>query len=390
MARLAPVRELWTLDPDLRYLNHGSFGAVPVVTQEAQRRLQGAAEANPMRWFRDLPQRLIATREQIGGYLEASADDIALVTNATTGVNVALRSLTLRPGQRILLTSHAYGAVVLAAQRVAAENGCGVEILQVDLDADDDAVVATFERAVDDETACIVIDQITSATAKVLPAQRVAELGRARGIPVIVDGAHAPGLIDRPVLGDFWTGNLHKWTCAPRGSGVLYVAPERQPTVVPAIVSWGDPLGFPVAFDYPGTTDATGWLAASTALDLLETLGFRERRKDLGDLVDGGAAIVAEAIGGSVADVANPAPTMRLLSLPSGLVADDASAARLGAYLAQTTGTEVAVSSWAGRGFIRLSAHLYNDAGDYGVAATRYAALFADQGALARASGVTG
>ncbi len=93
---------------------------------------------------------------------------------------------------------------------------------------------------------------------------------------MIVDGAHAPGLIDNPVMGDYWTGNLHKWPCAPRGTGVLYVAPGRQQTVVPSVVSWADPLGFPLSFDTPGTMDATGWLAAPTSLDLMTTLGFAD------------------------------------------------------------------------------------------------------------------
>jgi isopenicillin-N epimerase len=195
---------------------------------------------------------------------------------------------------------------------------------------------------------------------------------------VIVDGAHAPALLDHPVVGDYWTGNLHKWPCAPRGTGVLYVAPDRQQTVVPAIASWGDSLGFPRVFDTPGTMDATGWLATPTSLDLLATLGFADHRKDLGLLVEAGAASVADAIGGQVVDVGSPAPTMRLVSLPEELVTDEPSGLRLGAYLAARSGAEVSVTSWASRGFLRLSAHLYNTIDDYTQAASRFATLFAD------------
>ncbi len=321
---------------------------------------------------------LVSTRGRVGRYLGVPGDSIALVPNATTGVNVALRSLRTRPGQRFVLTNHVYGAVLLAAMRVAEERGCEVVVLDLALDASDDEVVAALAAVVDDATGCIVVDQITSATAKVLPVARVAELGRSLGVPVIVDGAHAPGLLDNPVVGDFWAGNLHKWPCAPRGTGVLHAAPDRWADVVPPVVSWGLPAGFPTSFDVLGTTDASGWLAAPTSLDLLDTLGFHDQRNRLGELVSAGAELFAEAIGGRVVDVGAPAPTMRLVTLPAGLVSDDLEAARLGAYLAPRTGVEVALTSWCGRGFLRLSAHVYNTPDEFGVAAERFAPHFAD------------
>ena len=269
------MRQLWTFDPDLIYLNHGSFGAVPLVTQQAQARLMAAAEANPMRWFRDLRERLVATRDVVGEYLGVSGSDLALVTNATAGVNVALRSVEAQPGQRFVLTSHAYGAVLLAAQRIAAERGCEVVVVDVAIDATDAEVLAALRGAVDDTTACIVIDQITSSTAKLMPVDSVAAFGRGRGVPVVVDGAHAPGLVDRPVAGDDWAGNLHKWPCAPRGPGVGYVDESRRDDVVAPIISWGDPMGFPVSFDTPGTMDATGWLATPTSLEVARDSGVR-------------------------------------------------------------------------------------------------------------------
>ena len=111
---------------------------------------------------------------------------------------MALRSLGMVPGQRLVLTNHAYGGVLIAANRIAAERGCEVVLVDLALDADDDEVVAGLDGVVDETTACVVIDQITSSTAKLMPVERVAELGRGRGVPVIVDGAHAPGLVDDP------------------------------------------------------------------------------------------------------------------------------------------------------------------------------------------------
>jgi isopenicillin-N epimerase len=376
------VRDLWTLDPDVILLNHGSFGAVPRVTQEARQRLQNAAEANPMRWFRDLPGRLVHTRERIGRYLGVGGEDLALVPNATTGVNVALRSLPAAPGRRLILTSHGYGAVLLAAVRIAAERGWTVDVVDVPLDAPDEDVVAAIGAAIDDTTAAVVVDQITSATAKVMPAEQVATVGRERGIAVIVDGAHAPALLDDPVCGDFWTGNLHKWPCAPRGTGVLYVEAGRRGEVLPPVISWWDPAGFPESFDYPGTTDAAGWLASVSALDLMESLGFAAERKRLGELVTAGAEAIALAAGGRVCDVGRPAPTMRLVELPDGLVVDDDTGSRVQAVVAAETGVELAVTNWRRHGFFRLSGHLYNGPDDFAVAAERLAPVFANRSRL--------
>ena len=373
------MRHHWTLDPDVVYLNHGSFGAVPRVTQETQRRLAAASEANPMKWFRELPPRLLRTREDIATWLGTSADSIALLPNATTGISSALRSVRSGPGSRFVLTDHGYGAVWLAAEHVAARTGATVEIVPLPLDASDDDVVAILDPFVDERTAALVVDQITSPTAKLLPVGRLAEVGRRRGVAVIVDGAHAPGLVDMPVAGDFWTGNLHKWPCAPRGTGVLFVDPSRHDAVVPPVVSWDQPRGFPVSFDYPGTTDVTGWLATPTSLRLLDELGFAARRKEIGDLLETGATLLADSWGGRVVDVGVPAPTMRLVTAPEGVVAEPADCSRLGAFVAAQTGVETAPSHWGGVGYFRLSAHLYSTIDDFTVAADRLGRLFADR-----------
>ncbi len=277
------------------------------------------------------------------------------------------------------MTSHVYGGVALALRRVAAQRGCQVVVVPVALDATDDEIVAAIGDVVDADTACIVIDQITSATAKVMPARRVAELGRSRGVPVIVDGAHSPGLLDDPVTGDFWAGNLHKWPCAPRGTGVLYVAAERQAAAVPSVVSWGDPLGFPVAFDAPGTMDASGWLATPTSLDLLTTLGFADRRKGLGVLLDAGATAIVDAVGGSWSTLVRrlrrcgwcPSPTAWSPTTPAGSGSGPTSRRAPVRRSRSPAGT---------RGFLRVSAHLYNTSEDYTATASRYAVLFADPG----------
>lgn len=372
------MRAHWSLDPAVIHLNHGSYGAVPRVTQDLQQQLREQAERNPMQWFRDRPDRVLGTRETIAAYLHTGPENIALLANASAGVTVALRAVRAKPGQRFVVTDHAYGAVRFAVERIARRRGCEVVEADIPLDASDDDVVGLLGQHIDERAAVVVIDAITSATAKVMPAARIAELGRARGVPVVVDGAHAPGLVDHPVTGDFWTGSLHKWPCAPRGTGVLYVDPAQQPYAVSPAVSWNEPLGFPAAFDLQGTMDDTGWLAATRSLDLLHELEFRDRLPELSDLVDRGAAEVADAIGEQVLDVGTPAPTMRLMSFPGGPIKDTAAADRVQGMLAARTGVEVSVPSWRSRGLLRLSAHLYNEPADYTEAARRLEPVFAD------------
>lgn len=370
--RLDAVRDHWTLDEDVLHLNHGSFGAVPLATQQVQRRLREEMERNPMAWFRARADRLAEVRTVVAGFLGVPGSDIALVPNASSGVSTALRAIDPSPDQRLVVTDHAYGAVRFAVERTATTSGCAVEVVPLPLAAAGAEVVAALGAVMDARTAAVVVDQVTSPTAKVLPVAEIAALGRQRGIPVIVDGAHAPGLLDQPVTGDFWTGNLHKWPCAPRGTAVLYVRPEWQSRVPSPTVSWQESAGFPASFDIQGTVDDTGWFAAPTSLALLAELDFAGRRPGLSAMLDEGAGVIASALGERVVDVGVTAPTMRLVSLPDRLLAGGGPVGAVQDRLARETSVEVALVWWGDSAFMRVSAHLYNTPDDYRAAAGRY------------------
>ncbi|HET7173409.1 MAG TPA: aminotransferase class V-fold PLP-dependent enzyme [Nocardioidaceae bacterium] len=366
------MRGHWTLDEDVLHLNHGSFGAVPLATQQVQQHLREEMERNPMAWFRARAERLAEVRASVAGFLGVPGPDIALVPNASSGVSTALRAIDPSPDQRLVVTDHVYGAVRFAVERTAATSGCAVEVVALPLAAADAEVVAALGSVMDARTAAVVVDQVTSPTAKVLPVAEIAALGRQRGIPVVVDGAHAPGLMDDPVTGDFWTGNLHKWPCAPRGTAVLYVAPDWQSRVPSPTVSWQESAGFPASFDIQGTVDDTGWFAAPTSLALLAELDFAGRRPGLSAMLDEGAEAIAGALGERVVDVGAAAPTMRLVSLPGGLLAGGGPVGAVQDRLARQTGVEVALVRWRDSAFMRVSAHLYNTPDDYRAAAGRY------------------
>lgn len=377
-----PRPDLWTLDPDVLHLNHGSWGAVPRRAQEEAARLRAESEANPPAWFRALPGRVAAARSALAGWLGrlgAGEDGFALVPNASTGVTVALATVPVRPGERIVVTDHCYGAVRFAAERFARLRGATVVEVPVPLTASVDEVVASVAAALDGGgVAVALVDQITSATATVFPVDRLVAACRAAGVPVIVDGAHGPGLLDRPVPdgADFWTGNLHKWSCAPRGTAALVVAPRWRTATMPPVVSWSEHAGLPARFDWQATADYVPWLAAPVSLDVLSDLDWPAARGVVSALVADGAGLVAKAIGGAVPSLAHPAPTMRLVELPPSVrIGDKAAEEALRVRIARDAGAEVNVTVHGGRAFLRLSAHAYTSARDFELLAARLPAL---------------
>lgn len=372
-----PARELWSLSGTAIHLNHGSYGAVPFATTRHQMSLIEHMNVAPGRWFSTLPSRVGAARERIATYLGADVQHTALVPNASAGISVVLQSLDLPQRADIVLTDHIYGAVRMAAERAVRRVAGTVTVVPTALDAADADVAEAVVGATSPRTALVIVDQITSATARVFPVAQIAQRLRTAGIPLLVDAAHAPGMLERPVEdsgADYWVGNLHKWACAPRGTAALVVSPRVADRLFPLIDSWGALDPYPQRFDMQGTTDLTSYLAAPHALDLIEEeFGWQTMREYSASLVSHGEAVVAGAFEAALDEPAfvttsGSAPTMRLVELPDGLVTDADDAHVLSGVFARL-GFETAVTSWRERGFVRLSAHLYNTADDY----TRFA-----------------
>ncbi|AYC43320.1 aminotransferase class V-fold PLP-dependent enzyme [Streptomyces griseorubiginosus] len=369
-----PAAEAWSLDPAQRHLNHGSFGAVPLVAQERQQVLRAEMERSPVVWFPTLPQRIAAARVELAAFLDVDPGDLALVPNASAGASVVHQALTRRRGGEIVVTDHGYGAVSMGAERLARRWGGRVRTVHVPLGADEDTAYEAVVASLSADTDLVVLDQITSATARRLPVERIgAEAGR-RDIPVLVDGAHAPGLLASPLEGatyDFWTGNLHKWGCAPRGTAALVARGPLREALHPLIDSWGAHEPYPDRFDHQGTLDATAYLAAPTALAFVaDTWGWPTARGYMDRLADYGAQVIgaafADLTGADCAvDVGMPVPGMRLVRLPDGLGRTRLDADALRDRVAGELDVEAAFTSFDGIGYLRLSAHVYNTAEDY-------------------------
>jgi isopenicillin-N epimerase len=363
-----PAMNAWPLDPDLLHLNHGSFGAVPRVALEAQQRLRDEMEADPFGWFLALPERIAQAREELAPFLGVAADRFALVPNASAGASAFFGSLPHAPGGEIVVTEHGYGAVVMGAARVAERWGGTVRTARFGLDAGPEEITAAIAAEITPRTRAVVIDQITSGTARRLPVERIADL--AGDIPVLVDGAHAPGALARPVSDAdvTWVGNLHKFACAPRGTAVLVAGSTMREALAPVIDSWGAPLAFPERFDTQGTVDATGQLAAATSVRFVaQTWGWDTVRAHAAAVAEYGVRLVgdtfAHATGDDHAvDVGMPVGALRLVRLPAGLAADGDGSLRLRNRLKFEHGVVSAPTSFRGVGYLRLAPHAYSTA----------------------------
>ncbi len=363
------VRRLWLLDPDVAHCNHGSFGAVPGPVLEAQDGFRRRMAANPMRWFhREMPGLVTEARAEVAQFLGADSAGLAFVSNVSAGVSVVAQSLALRPGDEVLCTNHIYGFVSLALDRLCARTGAVRVVADVPVDSTDEKIAAIIEMHCSDRTGLVVIDQVTSATARRFPIEAVARIAHRAGAPVLVDGAHAPGMlpVDVPAIGaDFWVGNLHKWPCAPAGTGVLWVAPQWRGMMRPLVVSANELDGFPAAFDRVGTNDLSAWLAAPTALRLLGSLGWERVRTHNETLVQWAQRRVAEILDVPAEELSHDAGlSLATVPLPVGLADTREKSQALQDHLV-TRGIETSMPQWNGRGTIRLSAHVYNRPADY-------------------------
>ncbi len=276
---MASLRELFLLEPDVVFLNHGSFGATPRPVHRAYQRWQRELERQPVRFLgRELKDRLAQARGALAQFLGADPADLLFVPNATFGVNLVARSLGLGAGDEVLTTDHEYGACCNAWEFACRKTGAAYVRRPIPLPVTSAEEVADrFWGGVTPRTRVIFLSHITSPTALRLPVEQVCARAREAGILTIIDGAHAPGQIplDLAAVGaDCYVGNLHKWMMSPKGAAFLHVRPERQHLVEPLVVGWGWqqdallPTGRPFheALQWTGTMDPAAYLAVPAAI----------------------------------------------------------------------------------------------------------------------------
>jgi isopenicillin-N epimerase len=292
----------YLLDPEVCFLNHGSFGATPKELLDAQHALRLEMEAEPVDFLaRTLPDRWNVAIDAVADFLGADREGTVFVPNATSGINAVIASVDWARGDEILTINHRYDAVRRTLDHAAARFGVSVVEAQVPFPLHSpEQVTAAVTASLSEKTRMLVIDQITSPTALITPVQALVDLARERGILVLVDGAHAPGHIDvnlDQLSPDFWVGNLHKWLCAPKGAAVLYVAEPWRSIVHPNSISHGYGQGLHAEFSWTGTHDPTAFLCAPAAIALHEAQGGAAFRAAHHALVQTGRTVIATALG---------------------------------------------------------------------------------------------
>jgi len=379
-----PLAQHWTLDPEIAFLNHGSFGACPRAVLEEQQRLRDEMERQPVEFFvRKLPDRFDAARQRLAEFLGADPECLAVVPNATTGVNAILRSLDFGPGDELLTTDHEYNACRNALDYVGKRSGARLVTVQVPFPCESPGrVLEVVLNAVTRRTRLLLIDHVTSPTGMILPvADLIRDLDR-RGIDTLVDGAHAPGMLPLSLdeLGSaYYVGNCHKWICAPKGAAFLHARADRRESVRPLTISHGANTPRPGRsrfhdeFDWMGTDDPTAFLAVPTAIEFLASIvpgGWGEIRERNRDLALKARDLLASALG-----VEPPCPSEMIGSLVSFPLPDGSGepprsalyADPLQDILLRDHGIEVPIVPWPAppRRLVRASAQLYNDPGQY-------------------------
>lgn len=358
----------WDLGPGFLTVNHGSFGATPRAVMAAQRSWQDRMECQPSRFMNTIyPAAIRDAADALGSFLNASGSDIVFVDNATTGCNAVLRHFLFQPGDCVTILSHAYGAIRNAVRFVTEPAAARIMQAKVEFpNPTEDSLLAAVIGTITPATRLAVIDHITSASAIVLPIRRIVAACHAIGVPVLVDGAHAPGQVDldlSEIGADWYVGNCHKWLCAPKGCAFLHARPAAQSGLHPGTISHGYGQGFLAEFDWTGTTDPSRFLAVTAAIEFHHHLGGPALRERNRTLAARGAELVAQRLNtqvGTTGPVAGAMATIRLsVEDPSPVHALEIRRRLMAA------GTDAPVHALDGALWLRISAFAYNELDDY-------------------------
>ena len=374
------IRTLWPLEPEIAYLNHGTVGVTPLDVLASQEALRRKIEGQPARFMRrELKPALRQAADLAAHLFGGRGRDYVFTDNATAGVNAVLRSLDIDEGDEVLVSDHTYGAVRNAAAYACRKAGARLVAADIPFPLRDpqDAVTA-FSEALSTRTRLVIVDHITSETALVLPLSEIIALCRNNGTKVLVDGAHARGMLtlDIPALGcDWYAANLHKWYFAPRGCGMLWASEAAQEDLHPAVVSWQLDEGYAAEFDWTGTRDFSPFLCFPDAVRFMEKLGTERVRAYNQELVLRAASMIAQRFGPDLAPAPDVTGSMALAPLPDRFPTERETAERVRDALLMQHCIEVPIVSRSGRLWARLAAQVYCDMSDFERLADALAAM---------------
>lgn len=377
------LAEHWMLNPEVTFLNHGSFGATPIAVLEEQSRLRGRIESDPVRFFeRDYAVMMGASIIKLAHFLNADPEGMTFVKNTTEGVNTILRSLSLEPGDEIIVTNHSYQACWNAVDFVTERAGAKTVIVDIPFRVEnDEEIVDLVMESVTDRTVLALIDTVTSATGLRMPFEKLVESLQDSDVDVLLDAAHGPGIVSlnlKELGAAYCTGNCHKWICTPKGSAFLHIRSDLKKSVRPLSISHGasfegtEQEKFEFEFGWPGTQDPTPWLCIPIAIDFIGGLvegGWPAIMKKNRSLALEGRRIICEALG-----TTEPVPESLVTSIAAVEMPGEGEVGPMTMegdpyhnYLLDEFEIQVPVFPWRhhGRRYIRISAQLYNHVEEY-------------------------
>jgi len=373
----------WSLDPGITFLNHGSFGATPIQIMEEQTRLRTQLERDPVRFFeRDFMPMMMESIGTVSGFLNADAEGMAFVKNATEGVNTVMRSLELNEGDEVIVPDHSYQACWNAVDFATKRAGAKTVVVEIPFRVSDkDEIIDIILEAVTEKTVLAMIDTVTSPTGLRMPFEELVSKLQSKGVDVLLDAAHGAGIVPldlKKIGAAYCTGNFHKWICTPKGSAFLHIRSDRKDRIRPLSIGHGatfegsEQERFEFEFGWSGTQDPTPWLCIPKSIEFLASLvegGWPSIMEKNKKLAIEGRDVICEALG-----TTPPVPDSMVSSMAAVEMPDNGEVGAMSFegdpfhnLLLDKFGIQVPVFPWRhhGKRYIRISAQLYNHIDEY-------------------------
>ena len=377
-----PLEKYWSFDPDVIFLNHGSFGATPNLVMEEQNRIRARLESDPVRFFeREAFDLMNEANEKLSNFLNAESDGMTFCQNATSGVNTVLRSLILNQGDEIIIPNHSYQACWNAIDFVASRWGAKVIVVNLPFRCEsEEEIIEPLLEAITPRSVLAMIDTVTSPTGLRMPFEKLVSEFQSRGVDVLLDAAHGPGLVpmDLMKLDAAWvTGNCHKWLCSPKGSAFLHIREDKKKETKPLTISHGHNADlspqekFRFEFDWQGTRDPSAILCIPKSIEVLQSMvsgGFDEIMEHNNTLALNARNLLCESLGTNPPTPNSMISAMATIDLPGTYSGGaDIMGDPLHNRLLDEFDIQVPVFPWPHHKmrYIRISAYLYNTIEEY-------------------------
>ncbi len=376
------LEKYWSFDPDVIFLNHGSFGATPNLVMEEQNRIRAHLESDPVRFFeREAFDLMNEANDKLSDFLNADSDGMTFCQNATSGVNTVLRSLILNQGDEIIIPNHSYQACWNAIDFVASRWGAKVIVVDLPFRCEsEEEIIEPLLGAITPRSVLAMIDTVTSPTGLRMPFEKLVSEFQSRGVDVLLDAAHGPGLVpmDLIKLDAAWvTGNCHKWLCSPKGSAFLHIREDKKKETKPLTISHGHNADlspqekFRFEFDWQGTRDPSAILCIPKSIEVLQSMvsgGFDEIIEHNNTLALNARNLLCESLGTNPPTPNSMISAMATIDLPGTYSGGaDIMGDPLHNRLLDEFDIQVPVFPWPHHKmrYIRISAYLYNTIEEY-------------------------